>query len=484
MNFLQTPIFLDLAVLFIGLMLLLLEAFDDEKEKPFLGWFAIIGIGALFVLSFFTLQQVYPAGQLAQFYSADALAIFYKRLALGTTLVVMIMALEFRPILSRSIPGDGKNAGLGEFFALPVFTCLGLMWMASAADFVMIFVSLELVTISFYVLVSYMRRSARSLEAGVKYLILGALSTGFFVYGITWIFGVTGQTNLLRLNQVLPQLPASSETALLFGMALLLVGLGFKIAAVPFQMWVPDVYQGAPTPITAFLSVGSKAAGFIILLRIIYPFLNAPATADKALLVIICMAVLTLIYGNLAALPQSNLKRLLAYSSIGHAGYLLMALASWKYGNAPVTISFYLAGYFLMTLLAFLVMIVVNKATGSDEIANFNGLGQRSPLLAFGMTVSMLSLVGVPFTVGFLAKFFVFADAVESHQWLLVGVGVVTVAAGFYYYLKVVRAMYWNVAKDTTAIPVSILTKATIGVLVALIFVFGVYPKPILDMLK
>jgi len=192
-------------------------------------------------------------------------------------------------------------------------------------------------------------------------------------------------------------------------------------------------------------------------------------------------------------MPQLNLKRLLAYSSIAHAGYLLVALASWDITRdptiaipppAPVTVSFYLAGYFLMTLLAFLVMIVVTKATGGDDIANFNGLGQRAPFLAFGMTIAMLSLAGVPFTVGFLGKFFVFADAIQAKQWLLVGVGAVTVAAGFYYYLKVVRAMYWNVAKNTEPVVASDLTKVTIGVLVFLIFLLGVYPAPVLNMLR
>ena len=455
MNFLN-PLALDLAVLALGLFLLLLEAFNDKEEKSFLGWFGISGIAIVFLLSFFVAPQTVASGP---FYFADALALFFKRLALGTTLLVLIMALEFRPILSRYIPGVGKNAGLGEFFALPVFTCLGLMWMASAVDFVMIFVALELVT----------------------------LSTGFFVYGITWIFGVTGQTNLGEVGKALQNLPLSSETAALFAMALLFVGLGFKIAAAPFQLWVADVYQGAPTPITAFLSVGSKAAGFIVLIRVLGPFLNAPATAGRALLVLTALAVLTMLYGNLTAMPQLNLKRLLAYSSIGHAGYLLVALACWDTNHAEraqTTVAFYLAGYFLMTLLAFLVLIVVNRATGGDEIAHFNGLGQRAPFLAFGMLVAMLSLAGVPFTAGFLGKFFVFADAIQSGHWLLVGVGVVTVAAGFYYYLKVVRAMYWNVAKATEPVVASPLTHAVIGVLVVLIFVLGVWPQPILQMLK
>ena len=224
------------------------------------------------------------------------------------------MAIDYAPAIRMGVPGANPHAGLGEFFILPLFTCVGLMWMASAIDFIMIFVSLELVTMSFYVLVSFTRRNPATLEAGVKYLILSALSTGFLVYGITWIFGVTGETNLARISSVLTT-HAVDQIPLLFGIALVLVALGFKIAAVPFQIWVPDVYQGAPTPVTAFLSVGSKAAGFVVLLRVLTPFLMLPQV--ERLLVVI--AALTLIYGNFAALPQSNLKRLLAYSSIGHA---------------------------------------------------------------------------------------------------------------------------------------------------------------------
>jgi len=480
------PILLDITVLAIGLILILWEAFDDDKEKSFLGWIAITGIAAVFVLSFFARPiEFAQTSQLARFYTGDAFALFYKRIALGATLVVLIMAVEFRPLLARYIPGVTPNAGTGEFFALPVLTCAGLMWMASAVDFIMIFVALELVTISFYILVSYMRRSVASLEAGVKYLILGALSAGFLVYGITWIFGVTGETNLLQVGAAIRGLPESSATPLLFGMALIFVGLGFKIAAVPFQMWVPDVYHGAPTPITAFLSVGSKAAGFIVLMRVMQPFLADPAIASKLLLILGGMAILTLIYGNLAAMPQDNLKRLLAYSSIGHAGYLLMALASWDgKGAVAVTVSYYLAGYLLMTLLAFLVMIIVNKATGGDDIVNFNGLSQRSPVLAFGMLMAMLSLAGVPFTAGFLGKFLVFRDAIAAGQWALLVVGVITVGAGFYYYLKVVRAMYWKPASDASPIVATPLVKATIGALVAFILILGVYPQPILKMLK
>jgi NADH-quinone oxidoreductase subunit N len=481
------PLVLDLSVLALGLFLLLMEAFNDdtpERPRAFTGWLAITALGVIFAASFLAAPTLYNSnGQLAQFYVADSWAIFFKRIALGSTLLMLILALEFRPILARYIPGDGKIAGTGEFFALPVFTCLGLMWMASAQDFIMIFVALELVTISFYILVAYMRRQSASLEAGVKYFILAALSTGFLVYGIAWIFGVTGQTDLRAVQSALLVLPASSHTAVLFAFALLLVGLGFKIAAAPFQLWVPDVYQGAPTPVTAFLSVASKAAGFIVLIRVANVFVMVPAFAEKTLLVFTALAVLTLLYGNLAALPQLNFKRLLAYSSIAHAGYLLMGLASWRNTEALATVSFYLLGYALMTLLAFLVLVVVQKATGGDDITHFNGLGQRAPFLAFGLTLAILSLAGVPLTVGFAGKFLIFYQAVAAQNWLLVGVGILAVAAGFYYYLKIVRAMYWDAPASNEPIPASGLTKATIAVLSCLIILFGVWWQPVINML-
>src|SRR5260221_1531885 len=234
-----------------------------------------------------------------------------------------------------------------------------MMWMASATDFILIFVSLELVTVSFYTLVAFTRKNAASLEAGAKYLILGALSTGFFVYGVTWIYGVTRHTNLADIGQALSSIPAGNLHGLLFGVMLVVVGLGFKVAAAPFQFWVPDVYQGAPTPITAFLSVGSKAVGFIVLLPVVATFQRLPAVCVKLVLGSVFLARCTFIYGNFAALPQTNLKRLLGYSSIGHAGYLLMAVARFGAYDAGLAVVRYLAAYLLMTLLSVLFFIII-----------------------------------------------------------------------------------------------------------------------------
>lgn len=486
-----SPLTLEVLVLMLGVYLLLAESFCKAGDRRWMALISIFCLSSIFAFSFFTTgNPPDPAGSpFWSFYSADPAALFFKRLALAATVLVLVMALEFRSVLTQSLPPGEEGAGTGEFYALPVFTCAGLMFMASAVDFLFIFVSLELVTISFYVLVPYLRRNHATLEAGVKYLILSALSTGFFVYGITWIFGVTGETNLARLA-VKMQAFHGSDTALLFGIMLMLVGLGFKVAAVPFQLWVPDVYQGAPTPITAYLSVGSKAAGFIVLMRVLQPFLGLPHVASKVLGMVAIMAALSLIYGNLAAMPQENFKRLLAYSSIAHAGYLLMAVASigtaegLMFGAPGVAVAYYLAGYLMMTLLAFLILIVVARHSRGDDIVHFNGLSKRSPFLAFGMLVAMLSLAGIPFTAGFYGKFLVFAAAWQQSRFILVIIGVLTVAVGFYYYLRVVTAMYWQEPTDDTRIVTEPLTRLAIGALILAIFLFGIFPGPILATLR
>jgi NADH-quinone oxidoreductase subunit N len=467
---------LEIAVLVLGVLVLLFETFADQIDKRTFAYTAMLGLATVFAATYFLPGGATETAENGfwSFYTADPLAIFFKRFALVTTILVLAMMIDYAPLLRESIHGASPQAGLGEFFALPVFACAGLMWMASAIDFVMIFVSLELVTMSFYVLVAFMRRNAMSLEAGVKYLILSALSTGFLVYGITWIFGVTGETNLTRVTAALVNSSTESGPAL-FGMVLVLVALGFKIAAVPFQIWVPDVYQGAPTPVTAFLSVGSKAAGFVVLLRVLQPFLVLPQMHRLLFLV----ALGTLIYGNLAALPQTNLKRLLAYSSIAHAGYLLIGVVCLA-GEAVV---YYLAAYLLMTLLSFAILVVVAQRTG-ENIEDFNGLAKRSPFLAFGMMIAMASLAGVPFTAGFLGKFFIFNAAIAQHQTTLIVAGVVTVACGFYYYFKVVRAMYWETSSDESAVAVSALSRVTMTAMIAAIVFFGIYPQPVLNALR
>src|ERR1700719_4425951 len=323
---------LEVDVLVLGMAILLFETFAPKIDKKVCAHAGIIGLTLVLIPTFFLADppSTKEAAGLWNFYAADALSIFFKRFELVTTILVLIMMIDYAPVVQRASGRPGSN--LGEFFSLPLLTCAGLMYLVSAVDFIFIFIALELVSISLFVLVSFTRRNPVALEAGIKYLILGDVSAAFLVYGITWIFGATGETNLQRITAALASGKVDNYAAT-FGAVLIIVGLGFKIAAVPFQIWVPDVYQGAPTPVTAFLSVGSKAAGFVVLLRVLQPFLVLPNVGRLLILI----AALTLIYGNLAALPQSNLKRLLAYSSIAHTGYLLIGVVSL----AGEAVSFY-----------------------------------------------------------------------------------------------------------------------------------------------
>ena len=401
-------------------------------------------------------------------------------------MLVLLMSHEYLPVI-RAYTAEGHAAG--EFLVLPLFACAGMMWAASAIDLVSIFVSIELITVSFYVLSAYMRRNPGSLEAGVKYLILGALSTAFMVYGIAWIVGMTGVTGLEALGQAIAGSTAK-EAGLLLGFALLLVGLGFKVGAFPFCVWIPDVYQGAPTPATAFLTTGSKAAGFIVLLRVLEPFLQTATLSNRVAEVLAAISAATLLYGSMVAMLQTNFKRLLAYSSISQAGFMLLAVScsplvkSSGSALSPATVvSFYLASYVMMATLAFFVVVLVRRHLGGEDLNVYQGLGKRSPFLAFALLVAMVSLAGIPLTAGFFGKFFVFQLVVAAKAWWLLGVAIIAVGCGFYYYLKVVRTMYFAEPDldPEGKIPLAPLTKAVITLLVIGILAFGVNPRPLLN---
>ncbi|MEM7602862.1 MAG: NADH-quinone oxidoreductase subunit N, partial [Verrucomicrobiota bacterium] len=315
--------FLEIIVVSLGLIMLLVDAFVKLEDKRSIAWIGMLGLIVTFGLLFRVEWPESTESPFWDFYTTgDQMALFFKGIAIITTLTVLVMASIYTPIVVEQTapPEKGAHAqsGLGEFFALPMFACAGLMLMASANHLVSIFVALETVTIAFYVMVAYLRRNVGSLEAGVKYLILGALSTGFLVYGFAWLYGMTGSMQLEEIKTALSG-DEVNVTGSLFAFALILVALAFKVGGAPFHFWIPDVYQGAPTPITAFLSVGSKAAGFIVLLRLIDPFLSSGDLVGKVVLAITVIAILTLLIGNLSALPQKNFKRLLAYSSVAHA---------------------------------------------------------------------------------------------------------------------------------------------------------------------
>lgn len=488
--------YLEALTVFLGLVLLMFEAFGPSHHKRQVGICAAFGLAFIFVLSFFAIgpddvaenaDKAWTKWALWEFYTYDALARFYKGFAIVATILMILMALDYRPILARFTDHPESESGTGEYFALPVFACAGMMWMASAKDLIFAFVALELVTITFYILVTFLRRNVGSLEAGVKYLILGALSTGFLVYGIAWIYGATGTMNLVEMRDKLGAI--ENTTPLLFGVALVLIALGFKIGAAPTHIWIPDVYQGAATPTTAFLAVGSKAAGFILLIRFLEPMMGHEAIAKPVLFMLLLMAIATLLVGNLGAIAQSNLKRLLAYSSIAHAGFLLLALAAWKpdldneMGSIDA-VSFYLATYLIMTMAVFFLLAQMRLQHDSEEIAAFDGLGRRDPVIAIVLTTLMAGLAGVPLTAGFWGKFFVFSLAVEANHWIAVGVASVAAAAGFYYYFKLVRAMWWNASPDGAGtLPMPQITRVAVLTMTVAVLVLGIWPQPILWLL-
>ena len=331
----------------------------------------------------------------------------------------------------------------GEYYTLLLFSVIGMMLMAQAADLIMIFLGLELLSIPLYVLAAFARPKAESEEAGLKYFLLGAFSAGFVVYGIALVFGATGTTSLAG---ILASASTGTPNLLLtIGAALILVGFGFKVAAVPFHMWTPDVYQGAPTPVTAFMAAGAKIAGFAALLRVFGSAL--PSLAGDLTPVLVVLAALTMIVGNLLAISQSDIKRMLAYSSIAHAGYILMAFV--PFGNKdvlPVSIAaglFYLVAYTLTNFGSWGIVIAMEKAEGKGlAISDYAGLGKKYPALAAAMTVFMLSLIGLPPTLGLVGKFYLFRAVMSGGFVGLALIGVVMSLVSAYYYLRVVVTMY------------------------------------------
>jgi NADH-quinone oxidoreductase subunit N len=436
-------------VLALGLGLLLLDLWTPPRLKRPLGLVAAGGVGLILlsnigfgeVLSIFkggsasTLPAVAsPQSAFGGSFVVDPLALFFKRLFLVAALLVLVMASGF---------ADRFEGGAVEYYSLILFALLGMMCAASASHFAVLFVSLELITVTFYVLTSFQRYSLRSLEAGVKYLILGGLSSAFMVYGIALIFGASGTMSFQELATKSAGL--AGQPLFRLGLLLVLAGLGFKMAAVPFHYWAPDVYQGAPTPTTTFLAVGSKAAGFVLLLRVLQSVGPAITPAWTTLLLVLAGA--TILYGNLCALWQTNLKRLLGYSSIGHAGYLLMGVAVMSQAGSAA-ILFYLAGYLFSVLAALAVVAVVFAQTEVEDIEALAGLHQRSPFLAAAMALGMISLAGIPPLVGFFGKFLLIKAVLEQGAtnpafYGLAAVAVAGVVVSLCYYFGVIRAMYW-----------------------------------------
>jgi NADH-quinone oxidoreductase subunit N len=466
---------LEISVIGLGLVLMLADFFVPAERRRFIGYAAIAALGVLLITS---LSGNGSCGQFGTAFGGmfvnDALSLFFKQLFIVAAILVLFMAAEFSDKLAEG--------SVAEYYSLIVFALAGMLFAASSNDFTMLFVSIELITITFYVLVSFQRSKLQSLEAGVKYLILGALSSAFMVFGIALIWGTTGELNFTKLAAVAPQFETSR--IFLLGVLLVLVGLGFKIAAFPFQIWAPDVYQGAPTPTTAFLAIGSKAAGFVLLLRVL--FTAVPSLMAHWANLLIVISGITILYGNLCAIPQRNLKRLLGYSSIAHAGYLLLGVAALS-ASGQSALMYYLAGYVFTVMAAFFVITLVMRHLATEDISGLAGLNQRSPLLAATLTIAMVSLAGIPPLAGFFGKFLLLKAVIEqgpAHPgyYCLAFTALAGVVISLYYYFGVIRAIYWSKdPADLSLIELSASAKVSIWICIAGIFWIGLFPNTILN---
>ncbi|MFM1768178.1 MAG: hypothetical protein RJA22_707 [Verrucomicrobiota bacterium] len=486
----MNPLFhmkLEIGVLILGLGVLLLDLWLPAENRRKLGWFAAAALALMLVGSFlyppyfFKLQVGQAWFHLPQEafvgpgfnggFVMDDLALYFKRFFLLAAALVLVLSVEF----------SGRfQGGVSEFYSLTLFALAGMMFAASANDFAMLFVSIELITVSFYILTSFQRQRQASLEAGVKYLILGAMSSAFLVYGIALVYGTAGTMNFAELHAKAAGL--AGQPVFLVGLLLVVAGLAFKIAAFPLQVWAPDVYQGAPAPATAFLAVGSKAAGFVLLVRLLLIVLPHELTSHWSRLLMVMSAV-TILYGSLCAIPQRNLKRLLGYSSIANAGYLLLGIAALSQAGAGAVV-YYLSGYLFTVLAAFIVLTVAIRATEAEDISALAGLARRSPFLATAMTLAVVSLAGIPPLAGFFGKFLLFKAALEAgpaYYWL-VGVAIVGVVISIYYYFGILRAIYWgNHSADTSPIPVSRPIQLALGVCIVGMLWLGLYPASLMQ---
>ena len=461
---------LEIAVVLLGIGVLLADLWLPAERKRVLGYAAAAVLGVLLIGTFTGHCSCALTGTTASgMFVQDALAIFFKRFFLLAAVLVLLLAVEF---------SDRIATGVSEYYSLIVFALAGMLFAASANDFVLLFVAIELITVTFYVLTSFTRGKVAALEAGVKYLILGALSSAFMVYGIALVWGVTSKFNFTELAAVAGNF--AGNKVFLFGALFVLVGLGFKIAMFPFQMWTPDVYQGAPTPTTAFLAIGSKAAGFVLLLRFLFTAIpDVTAHWDKLLIV---LSGITILYGNLCALPQRNLKRLLGYSSIAHAGYLLLGVAAMS-AAGQAAVLYYLAGYLFTTLAAFTVIALVMRHLDSEDIGGLAGLSQRSPLLALTLTLAMVSLAGIPPLAGFFGKFLLLKAVIEQGAanhgyYCLAFTALAGVVISLYYYFGVIRAIYWSQdAASREPIAISKPMQFGLGVCIIGMFWLGLFPN-------
>ncbi|NIM96966.1 MAG: NADH-quinone oxidoreductase subunit NuoN [candidate division Zixibacteria bacterium] len=455
--------------IFVWAILLFVLDFASKEKKHNLAYPALLGI----VIAI-TLVLTSQKGELfGGMFVADSFSVFFNLIFLLT---------GFLTIASSVDVAKRFHSNQGEYFGLILLSMVGMMFLACAGELLTLYVSLELATIPLYVLASYRKDQLKSSEAGLKYLILGGISSALLLYGISLIYGLTGTTFLgeVKSRLIISFLSQGGiGPALVLGFIFMIAGFGFKLALVPFHMWVPDVYEGAPTPITAFLSVASKAAGIAAFLRVFYKsFLLFQV--DWVLLMAV-LAALAMILGNIIALLQGNIKRMLAYSSIAQIGYILLGVVAAT-ARGVASVAFYTFVYLFANMGAFMAAIAFSNITGSDEIKDYAGLSRKTPALAAMMAVFMLSLVGIPPLAGFVGKYYLFSAAIQQGYIWLVIVAVLTSVVSLYYYLGVVRQMYFQATTQESSVSTGAMLKIALIICVVGVLLFGVYPNIFLDL--
>jgi NADH-quinone oxidoreductase subunit N len=462
----------EMSLLGFALLVILLDLFIKRKKV-----LAVVSIAGVLV-SAGCIVAIWGAPPITIFYrmlAVDSFALFFKFLLLATAGLIILASQDYVSKFERF---------QGEYYALVLVSAVGMMLLVAAADLIAIYVALELSGISLYVLASFLK-DQKSSEAGLKYLLLGAVASAVLLYGMALVFGFTGRTCLMCIADFVQEMPAAGlldNPALLMGVVLLAAGFGFKIACFPFQMWVPDVYEGAPTPITAYLSVASKAAGFAVILRVFFVALGSPEwlSLNWGMLFAILSAV-TMTVGNVVAIVQTNIKRMLGYSSIAQAGYLMVGLAT--VGIAAGTdalgqsgLLFFLMSYAVTNLGAFIAVIAISNKIDSDVIDDYTGMGKRTPLLALALTLCLLSLIGLPPTAGLIAKIYIFSGAVQHGLLWLVIIAVINSCVSSFYYLRVVKVMWSGAPASEERVPSSWALRTALLLCCLLVLLLGIVP--------
>jgi NADH-quinone oxidoreductase subunit N len=465
---------LPMAILVVaGMIVLMVDLALKPERKPLTAWLALIGFVAAGAASVAIMDR-----RGVGFNGMIALDPYAQVLGL-----VAIIAGAFTVLTSFNYIRD-RGFGRSEYYALLLFSVSGMVMMAAANNLIMVFVALELLSIPLYVLAGFARPNLQSEEAAIKYFLLGAFASGFLLFGVALMYGALGTTDLTKIAALAQSAQVGASPLLLLGAGFVLIGLGFKVAAVPFHMWTPDVYEGAPTPITGFMSVGAKAAGFAALLRVFSYSLGG--IQSQWVTIVAILAALTMIVGNIVAVSQTNLKRMLAYSSIAHAGYILMGVASGNQTGVAGAL-FYLIAYTFTNVGAFAVLTSRAKQSGEDQtFPAYRGLYKRNPGLALMMMIFMLSLTGIPLTGGFIGKYYLFLSAVEAHLYWLAIIGVLTSVVSAYFYLRVIVDMFMRDSEPEREVaPVNYRPlNFTVNASALIVVVLGVIPMSVLSLVQ